>query len=555
MYLENLELKDGHLEGKLSFTELKQCVISLGYTVNIYNGDKGLFSVSSTLRYRMGRNYFVYNFRNKHTTCFLDVVKEMQKLGFDKDDEVEIWVTDETNPLEIVELHNGEIAAKDDDIVLTEDTEEYYAKDEVYYCKTDDCYYADGDDLVYIDGDYYNRDDDDIFYCEHCQEYCVGDSYEVHTDYRNTEIWCEYCTDHDARKCDDCGDYWCEDEIYHSDQPDWYVCRNCYDNNYYFCSECESTVHYDYWDSDSDCCCDCANKSRDIKPYHWHHNNGFTNRNMLFIKGDKIPIGSSDEIKTCGIELEVDKDTSEGQKDAIDSINELIDENEIYYEHDGSLSSGGFELITGIHTFESLKQMKWKQILQILQDNGFSSHNGGRCGLHVHISRKFFGRDDNEQSNAIGKIYAFYSLFWDDLVKASRRKTFTYCDNAFVETNKEDLTDRINNNVNATRQYLFDKAKSKDGSHGVALNNTNDNTFEFRLGRGTLKYESFMAWLDLTFTIAKNSKKIAIKNLVDCDKWLSGISKDTAFYLKSRNAFVESEIIEKLTREVTEICA
>jgi hypothetical protein len=61
-----------------------------------------------------------------------------------------------------------------------------------------------------------------------------------------------------------------------------------------------------------------------------------------------------------------------------------------------------------------------------------------------------------------------------------------------------------------------------------------------------------MAWLDLTFTIAKNSKRMPLKHLNDCNRWLDGITKETAEYLKSRNAFEDSSLIRNLTSDITE---
>ena len=449
---------------------------------------------------------------------------------------------------------------KESDCVFAYDTQKWVLSSEAYYCESNDEWYEDCDDLVWVSSEekYYLDDDPDLYWCERCDAYHIGDGTEVHVSHSRTELWCDSCVDNDAFRCDDCGEYWSTDEANYTDRPVSIVCPDCYDDNYCYCEECGRTVHIDYWNGEYECCDDCAEEKFDyVKPYHWHHNNSYENKYKLFMpKGKMVRLGTNDEVRTCGLELEVSKDSTDGRDETIEQLLDLpLKENEIFFEHDGSLDNGGFEIITGVHTFESLKSMPWDSILKILSENGYRSHNGGLCGLHIHIGRKFFGKTENAQNNAIGKIYAFYNLFWKDIVKVSRRERFTYCDNPYEELEPETLYSFIKNRADYTYKLLLKKAGKKEGTHGLALNNRNDNTFEFRLGRGTLKYESFMAWVDFTFTIAKNARKISTRKLDDCDAWLNGISKETAMYIKSKGAFTGSTIIENLTNGGIVVCA
>lgn len=449
---------------------------------------------------------------------------------------------------------------KESDCVFAYDTQKWVLSSEAYHCASNDEWYEDCDDLVWVSSEdgYYLADDPDLYWCERCDAYHIGDGTEVHVSHSRTELWCDSCVDNDAFSCDDCGEWWSNDDANYTDRPNSTVCPDCYDDNYCYCEECGRTVHIDYWNGEYECCDDCAEeKFGYVKPYHWHHNNSYENKYQLFMpKGKMVRLGTNDEVRTCGLELEVSKDSTDGRDETIEQLLDLpLKENEIFFEHDGSLDNGGFEIITGVHTFESLKSMPWDSILRILSENGYRSHNGGLCGLHIHIGRKFFGKTENAQNNAIGNIYAFYNLFWKDIVKVSRRERFTYCNNPYEELEPEKLYSFIKNRAEYTYKLLFEKAKNKEGTHGLALNNRNDNTFEFRLGRGTLKYESFMAWVDFTLTIAKNARKISTRKLDDCDAWLNGISKDTAMYIKSKGAFTGSTIIENLTNGGVAVCA
>ena len=542
------------LVGSMSYKELKDFINDFkGWCVTVKTLKKSV-AVSAcnySYRNRLGglsrKTIFILN--GEFTFKFTDVIKA---LNFKNGDYVSISIDGK----EVIETDNGWYFKED--CVLCYDTDKWLDKDDAYYCESDNEWYSCDDDLVFIDGSYYLTDDDNVFWCEHCQEYHIGSSFEVHIGHGTTEYWCEDCVDNDAFRCDDCGEYWTNNESYNIDRPSCTVCPNCYDENYFCCEECNSYIHRDYYDYDAECCEDCAEQHRKyVKSYHWHHSNYYDNKGHLFLKDSHVPLCDSDVKNTCGIELEVDADDDSNQTDCIEALAEYqLDDNEFYYERDGSLSYGGFEIITAIHTFQSIKSMKWREILRTIQDYGFVSHNGGKCGLHIHVGRKYFGDTENAQNNAIGKIYSFYSLFWDDIVKASRRTSFGYCSNPSSEKPGYELKEQIEKEPSKARHWAFTKASLKQGNHGLALNNSNFGTFEFRLGRGTLFYESFMAWIDFTLTIAKNSRHISTRGLIDIDNWLSGISKQTAEYLKSRGAFPESNIINKLTvTEGVAICA
>ena len=553
------EISENRLVGSLSFIDLKKLCkdfTTFNASFSITSGENTVHLATTKGSYLRCRHYYYsLNFNGNLKTCdnFFEVAKTLKKWGFNTDCDVIITIHDD-NSHDLVELYDGSITHNDYQVCYTNEND-YRYKSDCYLSSTDNVWYTSSATLVYADGDYYNEDDSDLFFCNSCGGWHVGDSYDVNTS-SGVETWCEACFDNDAFECADCGEYFSDTYMHLIDRPERTVCEVCYEDLYYYCDRCGENVCYEEWDSDAEMCRNCSDGHL-VKDYHWHHRHDYVNDNMLFMpKGKMIQLGFARVNDTCGIELEVSKDSKTGQEYTIEQICSLptLKENEIYFEHDGSLDCGGFEIITGVHTFQSLKEMEWEKILTVLQENGYRSHDGGLCGLHVHIGRQFFGKTENIQMNAIGKIYAFYSLFWNDLVKASRRENFAYCDKAW-NISKRELEDGIKHFKLSTKNRFVEKAKRKDGSHHEALNNSNDATFEFRLGRGTLNYKSFMAWIDLTFTIAKHSRSIAIKDMLDCDNWLSGISKDTAFYLKSRHAFENSKVIEKLTTEEVSVCA
>ena len=132
-------------------------------------------------------------------------------------------------------------------------------------------------------------------------------------------------------------------------------------------------------------------------------------------------------------------------------------------------------------------------------------------------------------------MYTFFDDNWDDIVKVSRRKSFGYCHkNKLYDEDYEKVAEK------QTTKFSCWKIKSKfEGGHGVALNNSNRATFEYRLGRGTLNAWSFFSWIDFVVTITKNAKRITVGKVETNDRlsWLGGISESTAKYIYNRGAF------------------
>lgn len=67
----------------------------------------------------------------------------------------------------------------------------------------------------------------------------------------------------------------------------------------------------------------------------------------------------------------------------------------LYFKHDGSLDEG-CELVTHPMSPEYMmsdagKKM-WRDICEAALAEGMRSHDTSTCGLHVHVSRDFFGK-------------------------------------------------------------------------------------------------------------------------------------------------------------------
>lgn len=403
-------------------------------------------------------------------------------------------------------------------------------ENELYYCESN--------------GEYYCEDckDDYLFYCERCGNYYLeSESVVVHTRYGD-EYWCEDCASESAFYCEDCETYY-DMRYYDSCQTRTgrYICQDCADENYYYCDNCGYYVWYEDWDSDNECCIWCAEESggkygdKRIKEYHnapsmeWYGN---------IKKRWKTKQYYHPQFRGFGFELEVGN--GEYFTECIDDIESAVGDR-VYFEHDGSVSRG-FEIISQPHTIEAFWENKnrWSKMLESIKENGFTSHDTGFCGLHIHFSREMFGSTEYKQNLAVAKIMYFMQYYQDDIKRISRRKNMEYCN--FYDINMNWHSEK------ELREYFSDLASDRYNDRYRIINTRNYKTIEFRLFRGTLNEKSFFATFDFLQNIVNNSKKIKWIDVKDVSKWLKGMSKETLKYIASRYAF-ENELANITTED------
>lgn len=353
-------------------------------------------------------------------------------------------------------------------------------------------------------------------HCEHCGEYVPNeDISEVHTNNRYPEYWCEDCVENDA--------FWCNgNEEYY----DCYYFTSYEVDGETYCSDyCENNFYYD----EEDDCYYSEEPRQAIRSYHDSPSTHFYG---------KLDKRFKKRYNHNGLELEIDRKSRasrDTERELVNDLNDLVDSdnNELYYERDGSLDYG-FEIITQPHTWKALKNMKWKEILQKIQEYGYISHDAGTCGLHMHISRDLFGRTVKDQERAIAKLTTFYDIFYNDIVRVSRRDM----DTAERWASKYELNEYQGKEM---VKKATDLAKGKEYANRYhAVNLTNYNTIEIRIMRGTLNYNTFMACLDFIYKTAIRSKYIKWSEIGNSAKWLKGIEKNTMEYIKKRGAFEDA---------------
>lgn len=321
----------------------------------------------------------------------------------------------------------------------------YWQIDEVYVCSEclHDHYYA----------------------CEHCGSYHHNDitSYDVIVDnYGTTETWCDRCSDESARYCAECGDLYDMEIMEWDDDADDYVCEGCSGG-----------------------------------PKDWGYNRGdiktYIAPNFIMDyceKPDACFCPSYDESTIYyGFELEVEASSGTNPRSYVNDVNSS---GYTYIKHDGSLSHG-MEIVSHPATlqYHMEKMDAWKEIFRKLRRNGFTSHDAGSCGLHVHASLAAM-----EEANpfAVHNLIILFDRFWENLVKFSRR------------TNRQLDHWAKRYCVPASEEYaLIKSAAKREWSRYMAINLQNFETVEFRLFRGSLKLKTFYATLQLVDTLVKKA--------------------------------------------------
>ena len=181
-------------------------------------------------------------------------------------------------------------------------------------------------------------------------------------------------------------------------------------------------------------------------------------------------------------------------------------------------------------------QMPWQKILHCLKEMGYRSHQTSTAGLHIHVNRDSLGHVYQEQEETIARILYLVEKFWQELVVFSRR-SIGQLDRWAARYGFKDCPQEI--------------LKCAKGGYGryACINLCNEHTIEFRIFRGTLKYNSLIAALQLVNQLCSVAFVLSddeIKNL-SWTTFVAGCTQPELIqYLKERRLYinepVESEV-------------
>lgn len=273
-------------------------------------------------------------------------------------------------------------------------------------------------------------------------------------------------------QCGDCSDYFYSED-YHNVEDDYGVCSHCVGNYYW-------NDYHSYYTEDED-------ENRDYENIGSRHSSKHELTRIPSLYDQRKPR------VLLGLELEMEISDNYDLDDRagllLNSVNPCYaGENTYTYalcEEDCSIDRG-FEMVTGytgldVHAHQ-LKFFKERF-------KGATSHNTSTCGLHVHICKS-----DMTTLHASKMVLFINDPANHDLVYAlARRDESGYCK---IYDKKSDKS-WIKNALLRTKRK--DQIQSLNPDRYEALNFQNDKTVEFRLFKGTLKYETIMSCLEFTF--------------------------------------------------------
>jgi len=284
-------------------------------------------------------------------------------------------------------------------------------------------------------------------------------------------------------KCNDCN------ALEHEDNggtcyDDYRVCDSCLSDDYRWSDYRDTYITNDDWHEEQD-----ENNEDDdeeegsIGSYH-------SSKRLL----GHIPSSFDKHTKPIYLGLELEMEIKDGYsrnekaEQLLDALGmaQIEGKNHRYAlcEGDGSLNHG-FEMVTGYTGLDThAKQLEFFKT----PFRGAKSHDTQTCGLHVHICKS-----DMSLLHCAKMVLFINESANQKLIRAiARRDGASYS----KILNKKASYQWLKNNKGASKA---NRIQSLNGDRYEALNFQNEKTIEFRIFKGTLKYESIMASLEFAY--------------------------------------------------------
>jgi hypothetical protein len=190
-----------------------------------------------------------------------------------------------------------------------------------------------------------------------------------------------------------------------------------------------------------------------------------------------------------GVELEVDR--GHDRLALAEQLLTEIGDDVIYCKRDGSLGYEGLEIVTHPCTLEyHMTKLDWRQICKTAREHGYTSHDAGTCGLHVHASRRALGGSYGERELTVAKLILMVDRLEEPLTVFSRRDI----------TSLEQWAKITKTGVTPDDSESEALSKIQDAmryDRYVAVNTQPEHTVEVRIFRGTLRFETILASIQL----------------------------------------------------------
>jgi hypothetical protein len=282
--------------------------------------------------------------------------------------------------------------------------------------------------------------------------------------------------------CEDCSDYFHWDDGRPTYDGDYRVCDSCIEENYTYSDRRDTYItNSDYEDEEED-----EPEFEHIGSYHSSKRNLGHIPSSYDMRSPRVLLGMELEIE---VNDSYDKDTRAGL--LLEGMSDYKDEDGIRHtyclmEEDGSLTNG-FEMVTAYTGLDVHKAQ-----LQYFKNKtaGLTSHNTSTCGLHVHVCKSSMTTLHGAKLVLFINDPANIKLVGD----IARRTDASYSQIKNKKDDKHWLKDSVHSSKDRDEQL-----RRMNSDRYEALNFKNEKTIEFRLFKGTLKYETMIACLEFSF--------------------------------------------------------
>lgn len=335
-------------------------------------------------------------------------------------------------------------------------------------------------------------------------------------------VLCEDCYSNNTLICSRCGEPLLSDENAGTDS--FALCLSCRNEAYTQCCECDELLRLDqayYTEEDTDrplcydCYCDTSSKNKWIEQY------SFKPRSIFYGQGPRY----------FGVELEIDLGgySNTNAKQLLEIANR--DHEYLYAKSDSSIEDG-FELVSHPCSLDQhMKDVPWKDVLDMAVKLGYVSHKASSCGLHVHVSRLSLGANTSAQQNSVSHLIYMFEKFWDQILIFSRRTQ--------AQMDRWSRRYGLHNDVKKT----FEDAKQMPNGRYSSINLLCPETIEFR---GSLVYSTLISALQFADAICDAAVYLSDEE-VEQLSWQQFVinldpvkRKELIEYLKKRRLFVNS---------------
>lgn len=345
--------------------------------------------------------------------------------------------------------------------------------------------HSEGDDMYY---GYINRNEEGWF-SNH--DYCYSDTADIYfmDSYVASDMGYEWCEER--------GTYVHHEDRYEEEDTDVPIQNYSYRPEFFFTEKDRF-----------------AYSPRDIGKKSHISNNG---QGYSMVGTDDYRYQSNTQIKYLGIELEVEPkiDYNTCAECTIDNLGDKA-----YCKSDSSVH--GYEIVTHPVTYEYAKSMPWRDTLKDMRKRGTTSYKSGRCGVHIHVNKLALNKFQ------WASVIMFMDMYKREVKAISQRTTATLDRWSKIKGVRHYFSPTGANKSNSLVD-LIKYGRLHSSERYSAINTQPNRTIEFRLFRGTTKYESFIAYIEfvdcLTEFVKQYSTTLILSEYLEYQRDMRGANK------------------------------